>query len=118
MYEIRFRLTGDIFIKEFEPIIDKNEKECFWTDDHFCVKYDKLNEVLYQMDDENIFHTMFTNDNSSENIQRLKDKFMTALQNYSQEKYKALREHIEKTMKNISDIDFWIEDIRNGVILK
>lgn len=121
IYEIKFDYSGDIQIKKYSNTDYEENLDTFYFGTNcihkrFWLNKAELDKVIYRSD--KIFHSVFTKDDSISNIQKLKNEFMLELQKYTEQKYKKMREYMEAVLKEISDISLWLEEIRNGAILK
>jgi Zn-finger nucleic acid-binding protein len=121
IYEIKFETNGDIQIKkylntDYEEINDTFYLGSKLIKNRIWFEKEELDKVIYRST--RLFHSMFTKDDSMTNIQKLKNEFMSELQKYNEQKYKKMREYMETVLQEISDNNFWIEEIKNGEVLK
>lgn len=121
IYEIKFETNGDIQIKKYSNTDYEEINNTFYLGtksmkDRIWFEKEELDKVIYRST--RLFHSMFTKDDSMTNIQKLKNEFMSELQKNTERKYKEMREYMEAVLQEISDNNFWLEEIRNGVILK
>ncbi len=114
MFEVHFRDDGNVSIFRFD--VDETPTR-YYNDRYFSFKKSDLNECLYELD-RRLYPFMYTMDNSVENIEILRKKYLDALYNQIDVEYEEFQKVREDHELRISKIIQKCNKINKGEILK